>query len=146
MNPAPPIGERPKVGAVPETPFTPEILKQLQMEPGANPVVRAVMSQLRERNRQGVTYGSPAEFAEAVAPAAVRQPARETVREVATPGQKRCEDVAAFLNVPLQHRGDALQTLARHTDFFRLGGWQLSRHQAQGGGKAAPPGGPRPDY
>jgi predicted phage terminase large subunit-like protein len=74
MNPAPPIGERPKVGAVPETPFTPEILKQLQMEPGANPVVRAVMSQLRERNRQGVTYGSPAEFAEAVAPGKFLRP------------------------------------------------------------------------
>lgn len=47
-------------------------------------------------------YAANVELAEAVAPAAVRQPARETVREVATPGQKRCEDVAAFLNVPLK--------------------------------------------
>ena len=56
------------LGKVPETelntPYTPEMLSTLGMDPTANPVVRAVLSQIRERHREGVTYPSPAEFAQ----------------------------------------------------------------------------------
>jgi prolyl-tRNA synthetase len=46
-------------------------------------------------------YAANVELAEAVAPAAPRAAPQETLREVDTPKQTTCEDVAALLDVPL---------------------------------------------
>ena len=47
-------------------------------------------------------YAANVELAEAVAPAAPRGPATEPLVHTPTPGQARCEDVAAFLKLPLE--------------------------------------------
>ncbi len=47
-------------------------------------------------------YAANVELAEAVAPEHLRARPLEEMREVATPGKIACEDVAAFLNVPLE--------------------------------------------
>ncbi len=46
-------------------------------------------------------FAANVELAEAVAPASARAAPRETLRDVATPKQTTCEDVAALLGVPL---------------------------------------------
>ncbi len=46
-------------------------------------------------------YAANVEAAEAVAPGTRAEPA-EALRKVATPGRARCEDVAAFLDIPLE--------------------------------------------
>ncbi|HUX30999.1 MAG TPA: proline--tRNA ligase [Thiobacillus sp.] len=46
-------------------------------------------------------YAANVELAEALAPAARRAAPQETLREVATPKQITCEDVAALLDIPL---------------------------------------------
>lgn len=46
-------------------------------------------------------YAANIEMAEALAPATPRQPPREAMREVATPTQTTCEEVAALLGIPL---------------------------------------------
>lgn len=46
-------------------------------------------------------YAANMEAAEALAPAATRAAPGRAMEKVATPGQERCEDVAAFLNMPL---------------------------------------------
>jgi prolyl-tRNA synthetase len=46
-------------------------------------------------------YAANVELAEAVAPATPRAAAQETLREVDTPKQTTCEDVAALLDIPL---------------------------------------------
>lgn len=50
----------------------------------------------------GSDYAANIEMAEALAPAAPRAAATATLREIATPTQKTCEEVAALLGVPLQ--------------------------------------------
>jgi prolyl-tRNA synthetase len=47
-------------------------------------------------------YAANVELAEALAPSAPRAPAQETMREVDTPKQTTCEDVAALLGIPLE--------------------------------------------
>jgi prolyl-tRNA synthetase len=47
-------------------------------------------------------YAANVEMAEALPPASARPPAGETLREVDTPRQTTCEDVAALLGIPLQ--------------------------------------------
>jgi len=47
-------------------------------------------------------YAANVEMAEALAPETVRPPATETMRDVDTPKQTTCEDVAALLGIPLQ--------------------------------------------
>ena len=49
----------------------------------------------------GSDYAANMEAAEAVAPAAPRQPAALALSKTATPGTVRCEDVAALLKLPL---------------------------------------------
>lgn len=46
-------------------------------------------------------YAANVELAEAVAPNTPRDAASEAMTKVATPGKTKCEDVAAFLNIPL---------------------------------------------
>ena len=46
-------------------------------------------------------YAANVELAEALAPATKREPPRETMQKVATPGQATCEEVAALLGLPL---------------------------------------------
>jgi len=48
-------------------------------------------------------YAANVELAEALAPAIPRAAAQETLREVDTPKQTTCEDVAALLGIPLTH-------------------------------------------
>lgn len=47
-------------------------------------------------------YAANVEMAEALAPAEARRPPVETMRDVETPEQTTCEDVAALLGIPLQ--------------------------------------------
>jgi len=47
-------------------------------------------------------YAANIEMAEAMPVVAERQPARESMRRVATPGKERCEDVAELLGLPLE--------------------------------------------
>ena len=47
-------------------------------------------------------YAANVELAEALAPTASRAPAQEAMREVDTPKQTACEDVAALLGIPLE--------------------------------------------
>jgi prolyl-tRNA synthetase len=46
-------------------------------------------------------YAANVELAEAMAPASSRQPAQETMREVDTPKQTTCEDVAALIGIDI---------------------------------------------
>jgi prolyl-tRNA synthetase len=48
-------------------------------------------------------YAANVELAEAVAPSEPRAVATQSLKKIATPGQKSIEDVAAFLNVTQQH-------------------------------------------
>jgi prolyl-tRNA synthetase len=53
-------------------------------------------------------YAANVELAEALAPPAPRAAPAESMRKVATPGKARCEDVAAFLGLPLQRTVKAI--------------------------------------
>ncbi|MDX9950952.1 MAG: proline--tRNA ligase [Methylophilaceae bacterium] len=57
-------------------------------------------------------FAANVELAEAMAPAVARQPAQETMREVETPKQTTCEDVAALLGIPLQRTVKAIALMA----------------------------------
>ncbi len=57
-------------------------------------------------------FAANVELAEALAPTATRQPAQETMREVETPKQTTCEDVAALLAIPLQRTVKAIALMA----------------------------------
>ncbi|PKO58521.1 MAG: proline--tRNA ligase, partial [Betaproteobacteria bacterium HGW-Betaproteobacteria-17] len=57
-------------------------------------------------------FAANVELAEALAPEANRQPAQETMREVETPKQTTCEDVAALLGIPLQRTVKAIALMA----------------------------------
>ncbi|PKO93425.1 MAG: proline--tRNA ligase [Betaproteobacteria bacterium HGW-Betaproteobacteria-1] len=57
-------------------------------------------------------FAANVELAEALAPAAARQPAEETMREVDTPKQTTCEDVAALLGISLQRTVKAIALMA----------------------------------
>jgi len=57
-------------------------------------------------------FAANVELAEAVAPTAPRTAASETMRDVATPSQTTCEDVAALLGIPLQRTVKLLAVIA----------------------------------
>ena len=57
-------------------------------------------------------YAANVEMAEALAPHATRAAASETLREVDTPKQTTCEDVAALLGIPLQRTVKLLAVMA----------------------------------
>ncbi len=57
-------------------------------------------------------FAANVELAEAMPPARARQPAQETMREVDTPKQTTCEDVAALLGIPLQRTVKAIALMA----------------------------------
>jgi prolyl-tRNA synthetase len=57
-------------------------------------------------------YAANVELAEALAPATQRQQPTETIREVETPKQTTCEDVAALLGIPLQQTVKAIALMA----------------------------------
>lgn len=57
-------------------------------------------------------FAANVELAEAMPPAQARQAAQETMREVDTPKQTTCEDVAALLGIPLQRTVKAIALMA----------------------------------
>lgn len=57
-------------------------------------------------------YAANVELAEAVAPAHSRAPAQEEMREVETPKQTTCEDVAALLGIPLSRTVKLIAVMA----------------------------------
>ena len=61
-------------------------------------------------------YAANVELAEALAPSEKRVPAKETIRELATPDKKKCDDVAAFLNVPLKNILKAIAVVRESAD------------------------------
>ena len=56
-------------------------------------------------------YAANVELAEAVAPATPRAGATQVMQKVATPGKIKCDDVAAFLGVPLQSMVKAIAVI-----------------------------------
>ena len=60
-------------------------------------------------------YAANVELAEAVAPAA-RGDAAESLRDVETPTQKTCEDVAALMGIPLQHTAKSVALVGADAD------------------------------
>jgi prolyl-tRNA synthetase len=63
-------------------------------------------------------YAANVELAEAMAPAAPRPAARETLKKVPTPGKTKCEDVAALLKIDLKKTVKAVAVM--HEDEFVL--------------------------
>ena len=57
-------------------------------------------------------YAANVELAEAVAPSTTRQAAVESMRDVPTPSQTTCEEVAALLGIPLQRTVKLLALIA----------------------------------
>jgi prolyl-tRNA synthetase len=70
-------------------------------------------------------YAANVELAEALAPAAPRSPAREPMRKVATPGKTKCEDVAAFLGVPLEQTVKAVAVVRTGVPYDSAGSFAL---------------------
>jgi prolyl-tRNA synthetase len=70
-------------------------------------------------------YAANVELAEALAPAAPRPPAREPMRKVATPGKTKCEDVAAFLGVPLEQTVKAVAVVRTGVPYDSAGSFAL---------------------
>jgi prolyl-tRNA synthetase len=63
-------------------------------------------------------YAANVELAEALEPAARRSAAQSEMRKTPTPGKTRCEDVAAFLGLPLQRTVKAIAVV--HDEEFSL--------------------------
>jgi len=57
-------------------------------------------------------YAANVELAEALAPTAPRPAASETMRDISTPSQTTCEEVAALLGIPLQRTVKLLAVIA----------------------------------
>jgi prolyl-tRNA synthetase len=57
-------------------------------------------------------YAANVELAEALAPATSRQPPQETLRDVETPKQTTCDDVAALLGIPLERTVKLIAVMA----------------------------------
>ncbi len=60
-------------------------------------------------------FAANVELAEAVAPSAGRAPAAAALEKVATPGQTRCEDVAAFLGIAITRTVKAIAVVLTST-------------------------------
>ena len=56
-------------------------------------------------------YAANVELAEALAPATSRGAASQEMKKVATPGKTRCQDVAAFLDIPVQKMVKAIAVI-----------------------------------
>jgi prolyl-tRNA synthetase len=56
-------------------------------------------------------YAANVELAEALAPKEARKTPSESMTKVSTPGKTKCEDVAAFLNVPLERTVKAIAVI-----------------------------------
>jgi prolyl-tRNA synthetase len=65
-------------------------------------------------------YAANVELAEALAPAQARRAPGEAMRKLATPGRTRCEDVAAFLELPLERTVKALAAMHDEQLFLLL--------------------------
>jgi prolyl-tRNA synthetase len=65
-------------------------------------------------------FAANVELAEALTPATTRQPVQETMREVETPKQTTCEDVAALLGIPLQRTVKAIALMANEQFYLLL--------------------------
>ena len=65
-------------------------------------------------------FAANVELAEALAPAAPRVAASQTMQKVATPGKTKCEDVAAFLDIPLQKIVKAVAVIRAEGGFALL--------------------------
>ncbi len=70
-------------------------------------------------------YAANVELAEAVAPGEQRKPAHEPMKKVATPGKTKCEDVAAFLGVPLARTVKAIAAIRTSVPYDSLGSFVL---------------------
>jgi len=57
-------------------------------------------------------YAANVELAEALAPAAARTAGSQAMEKKATPGKTKCEDVAAFLNIPVTQMVKAVAVMA----------------------------------
>ena len=56
-------------------------------------------------------YAANVELAEAIAPATARKPAAAPMEKVSTPGKTKCEDVAAFLDIPVSRMVKAIAVI-----------------------------------
>ena len=56
-------------------------------------------------------YAANVELAEAVAPATARNPAAKPMEKISTPGKTKCEDVAAFLSIPVSKMVKAIAVI-----------------------------------
>jgi len=65
-------------------------------------------------------YAANVELAEAVAPPTPRAMPKEEMNNVSTPGKKTCEDVTAFLGVPLERSVKAIAIIMKAGDAFHL--------------------------
>ena len=70
-------------------------------------------------------YAANVELAEALAPAAPRNPPREEKKKVATPGKTRCEDVAALLGIALQRTVKAIAVVRTSVSPDSVGAFAL---------------------
>ena len=77
-------------------------------------------------------YAANVELAEAVVPAHPRTPAAKKMEKVPTPGKTTCEDVTAFLNLPLSQSVKALAVVGEDRMFMLLvrGDHQLNEVKA----------------
>ncbi len=64
----------------------------------------------------GSDYAANIELAQTLAPSAARVAAAETMRQVATPGKKTCEEVVALLGVPLTRSVKAIALVRAEND------------------------------
>ncbi len=64
----------------------------------------------------GSDYAANVEAAEALAPATARATAGATMQKVATPGKHTCEDVAAFLGIPLEKTVKSIVVMTKRED------------------------------
>jgi len=65
-------------------------------------------------------YAANVELAEAVAPPTPRAIPKEEMKRVSTPGKTTCEDVTAFLGVPLERSVKAIAVITKAGDAFHL--------------------------
>ncbi|MEK7843995.1 MAG: proline--tRNA ligase [Pseudomonadota bacterium] len=65
-------------------------------------------------------YAANLELAEALPPAEPREAANKAMQKIATPGKKTCEEVAAFLNVPIEQTVKTLAIVANGEMYLLL--------------------------
>jgi prolyl-tRNA synthetase len=70
-------------------------------------------------------YAANVELAEALAPREARKPPSKTLQKVATPGKTRCEDVAAFLKIPVQKTVKAIAVVRQDVTHGEAGYFAL---------------------